>query len=420
MGGKIGKVSRFHWSLLVILILGVFTRFWNLSYPPRYIFDEVYHAFTAATYAQNNPAGYEWWHQSPVKGTAYEWLHPPLSKLFMAMSILIFGDNSFGWRFFSAIFGVVAIYLLYLVAKKMFNERVGLTAAFLGTIDGLFLVQSRIAMNDIFLIVFILATIYWLLVWLEKVQDKYFILVALFIGLACATKWPGVFLMPVVGLALVSNFWQQKKRFNWLKRRIPVLLLSFALVPLIYLASFGQFWLQGHSFKQFIELHKQIWWYQTTLKATHDYASPAWQWPLMIRPVWYFVNYGVKGKIGNIYALGNPIIWWSGLVAMAWVILEALTTRAVRFKLLSLSFVIFWAPWLFSPRVMFLYHYLPSLSFIILSLAWFLQEVVRDKRVVMFFLLLSTTTFIFFYPNWVGAVIPNSYFSKLLWLPSWK
>ena len=91
--------------LLIILFFASLTRFWNLGYPKNYIFDEVYHAFTAQAYAQNDPRGYEWWHQSPVKGTAYEWLHPPLSKLLMAVSISVFGNNSFGWRFTPAIFG---------------------------------------------------------------------------------------------------------------------------------------------------------------------------------------------------------------------------------------------------------------------------------------------------------------------------
>ena len=407
------------WALIIILLLAVFTRFWNLNYPSRYIFDEVYHAFTATAYAQNDPAGYEWWHQSPVKGTAYEWLHPPLSKLFMALGILIFGDNSLGWRFFSAVFGVIAIYLLYLVGKKMFSEKVGLTAAFLGCLDGLFLVQSRIAMNDIFLVVFVLATIYFLNLWLEKSLPKYSILTGFFTGLSVATKWPGVFLIPILGLAIIYQFRQQKSHFNWLKRNFWIFLGSFLLIPIVYVFSYGQFWLQGHTFKQFIELHQQIWNYQTTLKATHDYGSPAWQWPLLVRPVWYFVDYQ-SGKTGNIYALGNPIIWWGGLIAMVFVFYQAVVKRSVNHGLLIIGYLIFWLPWLFSPRVMFLYHYLPSLSFLLLGLAWFCWHKIRNKSEVFIFILLCIGSFLILYPRWTGIAITDTYGQLFLWLPSWK
>lgn len=416
-----------HWALIIILLLAVFTRFWNLGFPRRYIFDEVYHAFTAVAYARNDPAGYEWWHQSPVKGTAYEWLHPPLAKLFMAGGILVFGDNSFGWRFFSAVFGVVAIFLLYLVGKKLFNPRVGLLAAFLATLDGLFLTQSRIAMNDIFLVVFVLAALYFLLRWEEVVSvvdppapATPLLLSFFFTGLATATKWPGVFLVPLIGFTVLYRFYQSKRDFRWLKRQVPVFIGGLLMVPAIYLVSYGQWWLQGHSIGQFIELHEQVWWYQTNLQATHTYGSKAWTWPLMIRPVWYFVDYATQGRIGNIYALGNPLIWWNGLAALAMVLYKAVTDKAMSYKLLAISYFLFWLPWLFSPRVMFLYHYLPSLTFLILGLAWFWTEMIRERWVKVLFIGSIVLVFLLFYPHWTGAAIPEAYHRLLLWLPSWK
>ena len=107
------------WLVILILAAAFLTRFYRLSHPLAYIYDEVYHAFTAQALAQNDPRGYEWWHQSPVKDTAYEWLHPPLAKLLMAGGVLLFGNQSFGWRFFSALFGILVVYLTYLTGKKI-------------------------------------------------------------------------------------------------------------------------------------------------------------------------------------------------------------------------------------------------------------------------------------------------------------
>jgi len=424
------KKSKTFLLLFLILLFAAITRFWNLSYPKTYIFDEVYHAFTAEAYAQNDPRGYEWWHTSPVKGTAYEWLHPPLSKLFMAVSILVFGNNSFGWRFASAVFGVLTIFLIYSVAKKLFNEKTGLLAALIASLDGLILVQSRIAMNDVFIAVFILTSIYWLISWFEKERPWQIILAGIFAGLAASTKWTGFYLVFPFGFVILTKFFKQKKKTSWLKKNWPYFLGAFFLVPLIYVASYVQWWLQGHTLKQFYQLHQQIWWYQTRLTATHGYGSKALTWPLMLRPVWYFVDYG-KNKIANIYAQGNSLIWWSGLAALIIGLIEGIRKKNFKLQFLLVCYLAFWLPWVFSPRVMFLYHYLPSLLFLILTLAWLLWKVqgsrfkvqgfsINGKLLVAICCLLFAVCYLLFLPIYTGISIPQNYFKLLLWFPSWK
>ena len=76
------------------------------SYFNGMIFDEIYHARTA----------YENIHNLSV----YEWTHPPLGKLIIALGILIFGMKPFGWRIMGALFGVGMIPLLYVFAKRIF------------------------------------------------------------------------------------------------------------------------------------------------------------------------------------------------------------------------------------------------------------------------------------------------------------
>src|SRR5690349_7105028 len=132
----------------LILVFAFLTRFVNLDFPKNHIFDEVYHAFTAEQLFRGNPAAWEWWNANPP-GFAYEWTHPPLAKEFMWISIIIFGDNSFAWRFFSALFGFGSIVLIYLITLHLFKKReIAAIASFVASLDGLMLVMSRIAMND--------------------------------------------------------------------------------------------------------------------------------------------------------------------------------------------------------------------------------------------------------------------------------
>lgn len=430
--------------LIAILLFVLISRFFRLSFPSDYIFDEVYHAFTANAYAQNDPQGYEWWHTSPVKGTAYEWLHPPLAKLFMALGILLFGNNSFGWRFFSALFGVLVVFLTYLVTKKIFKEKkIALIAVFLAACENMLLTMSRVAMNDILLTIFILLTAYFLYSWLEKERSIFLISSFVFTGLAMGTKWTGLYLWPIIFIVLLIKFIEkikkkrkkEKKGFIILFFKFLIPKLSLFLIPLIiYFLSYSQWWLQNHSWQQFKELHQQIWWYQTNLKATHDYQSPAWTWPLLIRPVWFWVDYQ-QSKIANIYNIGNPLIWWFGFLIVPLVIYQALekikTKERISLFFLIFNYFIFWLPWLFSPRILFLHHYLPAIPFLCILIAYLLNKIyklnfkikslkIKGKSLVVGYLFLVILTFFFFYPINIGIPISKNLLKYFFWLPTWK
>lgn len=147
--------------LLAILAFAFFTRMYRLHQPSQYIFDEVYHAVTAKLISRNDKRAFEWWNPVPEPDTAVDWLHPPLAKYTQAIAIRSFGENSFGWRFSSVLFGVLVIVMVYHLAYKLFRDyRVALLSAVIASLDGLLLVQSRIAMNDIHVTFFILLTLY--------------------------------------------------------------------------------------------------------------------------------------------------------------------------------------------------------------------------------------------------------------------
>src|SRR5579884_1886190 len=87
------KIIKKYWIprniLIAILIFAAVSRLYNIWYPNSYVFDEVYHAFTAKEYVLNNKAAWEYW-TTPPPGVAYEWTHPPLAKEIMALSMIIF------------------------------------------------------------------------------------------------------------------------------------------------------------------------------------------------------------------------------------------------------------------------------------------------------------------------------------------
>ncbi|MBV8373480.1 MAG: phospholipid carrier-dependent glycosyltransferase, partial [Candidatus Eremiobacteraeota bacterium] len=128
-----------------------FVGYW---WPPDKVFDEIYFARAGEEYLQNL--------------RIYENTHPPLTKLLVTLSVVLFGgmphghglggwtllngivghmnngDNSYGWRFLDVVFGALAVMLLYVFAKRITGSTLfaSIAALFL-TVDGMHFVQSR-------------------------------------------------------------------------------------------------------------------------------------------------------------------------------------------------------------------------------------------------------------------------------------
>lgn len=441
-----------------IVLIAFLIRVIRLDDPHGWSFDEVYHALSAEAYALNDPRGYEWWHKGP-DNLAYEWLHPPLGKVFMALSIKalatpyiptskeapVDGRTTFAWRFPGTIFAALTVWLLIIFGKRLFdNYWIGAVAGSLYALDGLSFVQSRTGMNDIYVTFFVVLAFYRLFVFLQtypKRKWKNLFWAGIATGLAASTKWTGFYAVGIV--SLWAGLFLLKKR-DW-QGVVMVPVYLFAVPVLVYFLSYGQWWLQGHTLKQFYELHQQIWWYQTGLKATHGYQSQALTWPILYRPVWFYVKYedviknGVKELyIGNIYTMGHPFIWWAGLVAILGVVVKmgknmwgrlAGSVAARRESILSLGLVSvgyfgMFVPWTLSPRIMFMYHYLPSVPFLCLLLAYGLYQIRSwgkvGKHAVTVYLALVVIGFLYFYPHWSGLLLPQKWVNYYFWLPSWK
>src|SRR5205085_989101 len=158
------------------------------SPPHGEIFDEIYFA----VFAHND-----------LKGISYFDPEPPTSKLIIASGEWLYGwfratfqgaqgnyadlgFNTFGWRIMSAIFGSLCVPLMYLLALKLWPRRLfALAAATLACFDGMFFVQSRIGMIDIFPIFLILLAYTVFLVHLESRSERDALVTLLLTGAAC-------------------------------------------------------------------------------------------------------------------------------------------------------------------------------------------------------------------------------------------
>jgi dolichyl-phosphate-mannose--protein O-mannosyl transferase len=256
--------------------------------------------------------------------------------------------------------------------------------------------------------------------------------------LALASKWTAIYGIAILGglflLQNILNLIDKKSQLRQFVKKMSLGVIVFLIIPLIvYLFSYVPFFTSGHTWQQFDELQHQMWWYHTGLKASHPYTSPWYSWPFLYRPVWYYVNYG-QNSISNIYAMGNPVIWWGGVIAIAYVTVLCIKYVVLSMKkryiihnslysilLLSLGYFGFFLPWALSPRIMFLYHYLPSIPFMCLALGYGLDKIWYDhKYLSIFYLLFSIFVFFYFYPHLSALPVPKWWTDQYFWFKSWR
>ena len=136
----------------------------------------------------------------------------------------------------------------------------------------------------------------------------------------------------------------------------------------VYVASFSQLFLQGHNFTYFIELHHQIWQYQTTAQFSHPQSKP-WEWLDWTKPIWYAIA-GADNSLEILWR--NQHSWLLGLseIALVSTFINFTKTEKSKRKIWGPSATLFlvllipeFVPWLLVRRPTFLYHFTPIMPF---------------------------------------------------------
>ncbi len=400
----------------------------RLGVPADYMFDEVYHAYTAGQYVAGNADAYLWDTDAPRKGVAYMWNHPPAGVLAIAGGILIWGDNPFGWRFASAIFGAIGVVLAYLLALRLTRDKpVAVLAACLLPVDGLWFVQSRVAMLDIFGVVFAMGALLSLHGYLTAPPHRVgrsVMSTGVLLGLALATKWNAAYLALLTGLLLLCRTWKVRRDPAGLRAHLTWLPVGLGLIPVaVYLASYVPFFVAGHGAAQWVELQRQIFVYHTGLEATHRFQSAWWQWPLTLGPVWYWAKYA-GGTVAHVFANGNLTLHWLFLPAVSWLSVRWWRTANPGIPVLLIGFFGQWLPWALSPRIAFAYHFLPAVPFGALALAVVVVGLIRRggiwRVLAVAYLLIVVAYFVYFYPTYTGLPLSREAFEARTWFESWR
>jgi len=216
---------------------------------------------------------------------------------------------------------------------------------------------------------------------------------------------------------------------------LPLLVYSVTYIPMVA---------NGHSLGDVIDLNQQAYEFHSHCKppaCAHGYSSTWIEWPILKRPIYFYVNGTGEGKI---YSMGNPVVWWLGIPALVFVLLRGLKLRfnlspdtgntrvsgGLSFSnwpllFTVLSYLALWLPWATQPRTLFLYHYLPALIFLMLALGYCVhwlwsQGEQWGRTAAIAVLVLAGVTFVYFYPHWTALDVSRAVDESYYWFKSWR
>jgi dolichyl-phosphate-mannose--protein O-mannosyl transferase len=368
------SIPWFPLGIWLIFFASLALRFWGLGRFNTLVFDEVYYAKFANELLQGKYVFYS---------------HPPLGHYFVALGIWLgkhfpigndtvnnlTGSNisTFSYRWMNALFGSFIPLLGIGIAHQLTKRRsFALIAGFLIAADGLYLVESRYALNNIYMLVFgFLGHLLVLLALNRQSWQRWvwLLLAGVSFGASIATKWNGLYFLVGVYLLwaiawLTCLFNRQRPnsptssesansttvstveftetetplpRFNQLT--LPDLSFFLGVVPIVI---YTLLWIpylslerQPNFFSNFAQEQEQILYYHNNIKDganVHPYCSKWFTWPLMLRPIAYFyatarntsepvpmippLPAGVGNVIYDVHAMGNPFLYVFSAIAV--------------------------------------------------------------------------------------------------------
>ncbi|MGV1006090.1 MAG: dolichyl-phosphate-mannose--protein mannosyltransferase [Candidatus Nanopelagicales bacterium] len=415
-------------------------------------------------------------------------VHPPVGKWIIGAGQWLFGPTPFGWRFGVCVLGILSVLLVARIVRRLTrSDVIGTLAGLLLALDGLHITMSRTALLDMSLQFFVVIAFGCLLLDRDAVRRRadawrtlwdgapvrfgpgfgprpWRIAAGVSLGLACGVKWSGLWFVAFFGILTVLWDWQLRRALGvrrpalamLLRDGLPAFLSLVVLAFVVYIGTWAGWllhaggydrdWAASHpatgmlglvpdTLRSLAEYHRAAWAFHVGLTTEHAYRSSAWSWPLMTRPTSFFYDSptgcGAEKCSAEVLSLGNPVIWWAGLLAIFHQVWRWAAARDWRSGALLCGYMAGWLPWLiYHNRTIFTFYAIVQVPFLVAMLAMSLASLpgtasATPARRFWGFLaagavvVLAVAAAWWFYPIWTGQVLPYGHWHLRMWLPTW-
>ncbi|NLG56485.1 MAG: phospholipid carrier-dependent glycosyltransferase [Rhodococcus sp.] len=489
-----GPLDRFRgWVVtLVLTAIAAVTRFVMLNYPTDAgtpVFDEKHYAPQA--WQVLTGGGIE---DNPGYGLV---VHPPVGKQMIAIGEALFGYNGWGWRFTAAVAGTVLVLLVIRIVRRLSRSTlIGAIAGILVIADGVLFVSSRLGMLDIFLALFVVAAFGCLIVDRDQVRERMARVQAegrialseygprlgvrwwrfgagVLLGLACGTKWSGIYFIVFFGLMSVAFDVAARRTYGvpqpWrgtALRDIGPALYALVVIPLlVYLGTYRAWFASeigvdrnavgnhigsGGAWSFLPDGLRALWYYSGNVLTfhsgltnsagnVHPWESKPWSWPMGLRPMLYYYAEGeqvtgcsASSCVKAVMLIGTPAVWWLALPMLAWALWRAIIGRDWRYAAVLVGYGAAFLPWFLTlDRQMYFFYAVALAPFLAMGMALMLGDILgkasasKERRTtgllaVSLYLGLVVANFAWLWPILTGLPISPEMWQQQLWLPSWR
>jgi dolichyl-phosphate-mannose--protein O-mannosyl transferase len=353
----------------------------------------------------------------------------------IAFGMWLFGaDSAFGWRFGAALAGTISVFVLIMIAKRLFGSpTLACVAGLLLSVDGQHIVHSRIGLLDIFLMFWALVA-FWLVLldrdqmrrrlelrlkqvqrysatgaplypdrrWGPRLGMRWYLLGAgVCLGLATGVKWSGVYFLAAFGVLVaawdiadrraagIRRWWQAGVLFDGVK----AFCLMVPVAVVTYIASWAGWFASSDAYNRHLaetenytgplpsalqslwRYHQQAFDFHTHLTDEHVYQENALTWLIQFRPTSIF--WGTEPTCGTgdcaqaITALGNPVLWWLGVAGLVAVLYGAVFWADRRAWAILAGYAGGYLPWFaYLGRTVFTFYTIAFVPFVVLAVVY--------------------------------------------------
>ena len=303
------------------------------------VFDEGCYVFAARDFIAGNPTS------NPM--------HPPMAKYFIAIGIKVFGDNPWGWRIPSTLFGALALAMMLAWVLELTGSRTAaITAALILAFNNFWFVLSRVAMLSIFSFSLSLAGLYLYTIG-RKRSAAWAAMSGAVLGFATSCRWNAVVVLGIIGLLSLKSV---KRTVYFAGSASTAYIVSF--LPLIIR--------QHDRLGSIVDMNVFMWnfhRYKAISTGSASFALPWYKWVFNTQPV----------EPLN-YLLANYAVTAAGLIA----IVVALYYKEYLPVAMCLGSMALWA--LSLRERQYYYYYLDAFSFLAPVIAIACFRLGRSKR----------------------------------------
>jgi dolichyl-phosphate-mannose-protein mannosyltransferase len=298
-------------------------------------------------------------------------------------------------------------------------------------------------------------------------------------GLALGVKWNAVWV--IAGFGLLAWAWDLGARRAlgvrgaiW-KSALLDGIPAFISIVLVAVVTYGATWTgwlihdnsYGHDyaaknpahgvmkvvpddFRSLIHYHQEVLDFHTgdyIKNATHPYSSHPAGWPILARPIGFDAVNDIKPGTANcdapagtnclsvISAIGTPLLWWGGALALIAALVLWIAQRDWRFGVPIVGFLTCWVPWfLFTDRPIFFFYAVTMIPFTVMALALVLGRILGPAQralqassprrligsaAVGAFVVLVVLNFAYIWPILTDQVLPHPAWLSRMWFKTW-